>query len=436
MLKRKTWERIKLWKSMANKMGLLVTGARQVGKTYLIREFAKEHYRNCVEINLADNKRAAEAFAAAENAAELFRLITIYADVEMIRGETLIFIDEVQKCKEVVTAIKFLVEQTGYHYVLSGSLLGIELKDLRSAPVGYLDIVEMFPLDFEEFCDAKNVDRELLADTADAFLSRKEVPAALNDRLLGMFHEYLIVGGMPAAVDAYIGSNNLQQVRLIQNNIIALNKWDISQYASGRELKIKRVYDLIPAELNKQNKRFLLSDMDKKARFREYEDSLVWLTEAGVAIPVYCVESPVYPLMMSSATNLFKLFLSDVGLLTGIFIKDTSIEILTKNPFVNYGSIYENVVAQELHASGVVPYYYRSKRYGELDFVIEMPDGKVFPIEVKSGKDYKRHNALNNILGIPDYRIEEAFVLHDGNLEKDGRVTYLPVYMAGLLTIR
>jgi len=433
MLERKVWNQFELWRRMAGRTGLLVIGARQVGKTYIIRKFAETYYRNCVEINLAENKRAAAAFASAENAKELFRLITIYADVEMKPGETLVFIDEVQESKEVVTAIKFLVEQTGYHFILSGSLLGVELKDIRSVPVGYLDIIEMFPLDFEEFCGAKGVGRDLLEEAKGAFLSRSKVHEALNDKLLGLFHEYLVVGGMPAAVAAYVESNNLQQVRSIQSNIIALNKWDISKYAPGRELRIKSVYDSIPAELNKQNKRFILSDMDKRARFREYEDSLVWLTEAGVAIPVYCVEAPVFPLLMSSATNLFKLYLADVGLLTGIFVKDASVEILTKNPFVNYGSIYENAVAQELRVSGATPYYYRSKKHGELDFVIEIQGGEVAPIEVKSGKDYKRHNALCNVLAMPAYRIREAFVLHDGNLEQDGRVTYLPVYMAGWL---
>jgi len=238
---------------------------------------------------------------------------------------------------------------------------------------------------------------------------------------------------MPAAVSEFVSSNDLKSVRMMQENIISLNKWDISKYRDDGALLIKNMYEMIPAELNNQNKRFILKSMDERARFSRYMDSLVWLADAGVALPVFCVDEPVYPLMLSSATNLFKLFLSDVGLLTSTFMKKTTIEILAKNPNVNYGAIYENVVAQELHAAGFTPYYYKNKKRGELDFVIENVHGKVFPIEVKSGKGYKRHNALSNLLKTEEYGLEEGIVLCEDNVSKDGKVTYLPVYMAGFM---
>jgi len=433
MLKRKAYRAIERWKSTKTNQGLLVTGARQVGKTYIIREFARNHYAHFAELNLIENKKAADTLSAAENAADLFMRISILAETELIPGQTLIFIDEVQVCKEIVTSIKFLAEQTGFDFILSGSMLGVELKDIRSVPVGYLDTVVMYPLDFEEFCIANGVSGDALEAARDSVHDRVAVQDFIHERLLSLFHEYLIVGGMPAAVDAFCASRNIGTVRGIQENLILLNKQDISKYNERDALIIKDIYDLIPPELNNQNKRFVLKDMNEHARYGRYQECFIWLTEAGVALPVYNANEPVYPLKLSQASNLFKLFMNDVGLLTSTFLKDTAIEILNKNPNVNYGSIYENVVAQELKASGFELYYYRNKKLGELDFLIETPDGTVFPIEVKSGKDYKRHNALANVLGSDVYGLREGFVLCENNIERNGKVTYLPVYAAAWL---
>jgi predicted AAA+ superfamily ATPase len=433
MLKRKAWSLIEQWKTGKSNQGLLVTGARQVGKTYLIREYAKAKYGSVAEINLLENKKAAAAFDSADNAADLLVRISLLADVKLIEDETLIFIDEVQASKEIITAIKFLVEQSKYDFIISGSLLGVELKDIRSVPVGYLDTIEMYPLDFEEFCNASGVPGEILSNVRMALHARSEVPEFIHEQLLKLFYEYLIIGGMPAAIAEFAKTRNMQTVRNIQKNIIRQNKWDISRYNENDALNIKTIYDLIPAELNSQNKRFILKNMNERALFRQYVDSIAWLTEAGVAIPVYCVSEPVYPLKLSVATNLFKFFMSDVGLLTSTFMKGTSIDILARNPDVNYGAIYENAVVQELRAGGSDAYYYKNKKRGELDFVIETVQGQVLPIEVKSGKGYKRHNALSNLMSAPEYALEEGFVLCDGNVGRDGKVTYLPVYMAGWL---
>jgi predicted AAA+ superfamily ATPase len=420
--------------SAKSRQGLLVTGARQVGKTYLVREYAKANYKNIAEINLIENKQAAAILDAADDAADLFSRISLLANVELTEGATLIFIDEVQVSKEIITAIKFLVEQHRYDFVLSGSLLGVELKDVRSVPVGYLDTLEMYPLDFGEFCTARGITDDISGVVSEALADRREVPEYIHEKLIKLFHEYLIIGGMPAAVFEFVETHNLQGVRRIHSNLISQNKWDISKYSQQDALKIKTIYELIPPELNQQNKRFILKDMNERALFRQYADSIAWLTEAGVAIPVYCVNEPVYPLKLSSATNLFKLYMSDVGLLTSAFMKDTSIEILMKNPNVNYGSIYENAIAQELRARESDVYYYRNKKRGELDFVIETKQGQILPIEVKAGKNYKRHNALTNLMSAPEYSLTEGFVLSDGNVSKSGNITYLPIYAAGNLT--
>ncbi|MDR3295655.1 MAG: AAA family ATPase [Clostridiales Family XIII bacterium] len=440
MLKRKAYHAIKRWKDTKTKQGLLVTGARQVGKTYIIREFARDHYARFAEINLIENRKAADTLSAADNAADLFMRISVLAESELVPGQTLIFIDEVQVCKEIVTSIKFLAEQTGFDFILSGSMLGVELKNIRSVPVGYLDTLVMYPLDFEEFCVANGVPGDALDAAKGSVRARTAVPDYIHEKLLSLFHEYLIIGGMPAAVDAFCASRNIGAVRGIQENLILLNKQDISKYNERDALVIKNIYDLIPPELNNQNKRFVLKDMNDHARYGRYRECFIWLAEAGVALPVYNASEPVYPLKLSQASNLFKLFMGDVGLLTSTFMKDTAIEILNRNPNVNYGSIYENAVAQELKASGFELYYYRNKKLGELDFLVETPDGTVLPVEVKSGKDYKRHNALANIISSGIYDLREGFVLCENNVERNGKITYLPVYaaawLASLLPVR
>ena len=431
MLQRKAYDRIKQWKDTKKRQGLLVTGARQVGKTFLVRAFAREHYARFAEINLIENKRAATVIEGAENAADLFMRLSLLSETELVPGKTLIFIDEVQVCKEIVTAVKFLVEQNDFDFVLSGSLLGVELKNIRSAPVGYLDTLTMYPLDFVEYCRARNVPEDAVNAVNMAFSKREPVQEYLHEHLMKLFYEYLIIGGMPAAVAEFTDSKNIQTVRHIQENLILQNKHDISKYNEQDALVIKDIYDLIPAELNNQNKRFVLKNVNKHARYGRYQECFVWLADAGVALPAYNVEEPVYPLKLSQASNLFKLFMADVGMLTSTFFKDIALEILNKNPNVNYGSIYENAVAQELKAHGFELYYYKNKKLGEVDFMVETVKGQVLPIEVKSGKNYKRHNAIRNMLrrGM----MTEGFVLYDGNLYRDGNITYLPVYMTGCL---
>ncbi|MDR1765665.1 MAG: AAA family ATPase [Lachnospiraceae bacterium] len=428
-LKRKAYGQLLAWKRRKTRQGLLVTGARQVGKTYLIREFAKEQYGHFAEINLIENRQAASVLDAAESAQDLLMRMSVLAETELVPGETLIFIDEVQMAKETVTSIKFLVEKGGYDFIISGSLLGVELKNIRSVPVGYLDTVSMYPLDFMEYCLARGIPEAAMAAMGNAFTNREALPEYLHERFMSRFSEYLIVGGMPAVVAEFIDSGNIQTVRRLQENLIWQYKQDITKYNEPDSLIIKDIYDLIPSELNNQNKRFILKNMNEHARYGKYQECFVWLADAGVALPVYNANEPRYPLKLSKASNLFKLFMNDVGMLTSTFMRDTTIAILGKAGDVNYGSIYENMVAQELASHGHELYYYRSKKWGELDFLVETKEGRVIPIEVKSGKAYKRHRALDNVLAIPEYGIEEAMVFHDGNVLQEGKVSYLPIYM-------
>lgn len=431
MLKRKAMDDFVFWKEHKGKQALLVTGARQVGKTYLVREFAAQHYEHLVEINLLENKAARQAFDAAADSSDLFLRLSAFATEPLVPGKTLVFIDEVQESKETVTAVKFLVDRFGeYDYVLSGSLLGVELKNLRSVPVGYLDSVEMFPLDFEEYCWANGVAQNVLDAARNALRERRPVDEFVHQRLLRLFHEYLIAGGMPDPVSAFVGSHNVQVLRSRQNGIIERYREDISKYAenNAEARAIKRIFDLMPSELSQQNKRFVLSSIEDGAHFDRLEDEFLWLADAGVALPVYNVREPRYPLMLSMTSNFFKLFMNDVGLLTCMLGMDAVREVIADRLDVNFGALYENVVAQELRAHGFPLYYFKSRAMGELDFVVEHPPTKILPIEVKSGKSYKRHSALTKVLSTPNYGIDEALVLCEGNVEVEGGVTYLPVY--------
>ncbi len=412
-----------------NKGALLLSGARQVGKTYSVRRFAEKKFKSFIEINFVDNPDAVGIFSNAKNSSDILLRLSAFVNQPLIKGETLIFFDEVQLCPEIVTAIKFLVDDGRYRYIMSGSLLGVELNNLRSVPVGYMEVKEMYPLDLEEFMWAVGVNEDVIASLKKSWEEKKHVDDFVHKKMMDVFRLYLIVGGMPAAVMSYKENNNLQDVMASQREIISLYKKDISQYDEKRSLKIKEVFDLIPSELNSKSKRFFIKDINAKARAEMYENEFLWLKNAGVAIPVFNVDEPKLPLKLASSRNLFKLFSNDVGLLACQYSDGIQLKILTGDDAINHGSVYENVVAQELLAHGFDElYYYNSKKMGELDFILEY-DGNVFPVEVKSGKDYSRHRALNNILTCPEYDIPQAVVLCNNNFEVKDNVIYVPIYM-------
>ena len=420
------------WLKNSNK-ALLVTGARQIGKTWLIRdEIDKSGYIR-FEINFIDQPDMVEYLNAQMSAEEFLIKLKMIMPENCKPYETVVFFDEIQKCPEIVTKIKFLVDEGTFKYVMSGSLLGVELKGIASAPVGYLTVLRMYPMDFEEFMIANNVSQTTLDKIKEKFEMISPVDEFIHQKLLYMFFVYLIVGGMPDAVKTYIESRDIREVDKIQRDIVTLYKEDFSQYElEDKKLKIKSIYDIIPAELNKQNKKFVFTMLDKELKFDRYENSFLWLKDAGVALPVYNVDAPVVPLMASKSSNVFRLFSSDIGLLTSAYPAETKIELINKNGDVNNGAHFENAVAQQLTANGFEPYFCKKKNLGELDFVIEM-GGKVVPIEVKSGKTYKSHKALNHFMDVTDYHMEKAYVFSVGNVETEGAVIYLPIYMCYLL---
>ena len=428
MIYRKIEKELERFRTTDDRKALLITGARQVGKTYTIRKFAKENYENVIEINFIDNIKAAHLFENATGSEDLLLRISAVADKPMVPGKTLIFLDEVQACKEIITAIKFLVEEGSYKYILSGSLLGVELKDIRSVPVGYMDVINMYPMDFEEFALANGVSPRIIDTLRKCFEERTPVDAIVHEKMMALFGLYLIVGGMPYVVKKYIETNNLQEVLREQRSIINLYKMDISQYDPQHKLYIEEIFELIPSELNSKNKRFILKNLNENFKFSRYTNSFIWLKDAGVALPTFCATEPTVPLKLSQSTNLFKLFLSDVGLLAAMYMDDIQLKILNHEKDINFGSIYENAAAQELRAHGFDLYYFNSRKQGELDFLIEL-NGEILPIEIKSGKDYMRHAALSTVMANESYAIPTAYVFQNDNVSENGKIVYLPIYM-------
>ena len=426
---------IEEWLKRSDK-ALLVTGARQIGKTWLIREeIAKSGYCK-FEVNFIDQPDLVDYLNVKMSANEFLVKLKMIMPEDCKPQETVVFFDEIQKCPEIVTKIKFFVEEGSFKYVMSGSLLGVELKGITSVPVGYLTVLRMYPMDFEEFMIANNVSKTTLEMLKAKFETCQPVDEFIHQKLLSLFFIYLIVGGMPDAVKIYIATKDIREVDKVQRDIVALYKEDFSQHESeDKKLKLISIYDIIPAELNKQNKKFVFTMLNKELKFDRYENSFLWLKDAGVALPVYNVEAPVIPLKASKSSNVFRLFSNDTGLLTSAYPAETKLELINKNSEVNNGAHFENAVAQQLTANGLEPYFCKKKNIGELDVLVEM-DGKVVPIEVKSGKAYKAHKSLDNFMKISDYHIEKAYVLSVANMEQEGSVVYLPIYMCYLLKER
>lgn len=411
---------------------LLLTGARQVGKTYAIRHYAQQAGLDLVEMNFLLQPETKRIPDGAANVHELLLRISAYANRPLVPGKTLIFFDEVEEYVDILTWVKALVDEGRFKYALSGSLLGLELKNVRSEPVGYLSEFRMFPIDFEEFIRNVGVLDEVIDSVRTAWEQHQPVDAYIHEKLLKLFNLYLIVGGMPAAVQTYVDTNDLQRVLLEQQAILTLYKKDIARYDPDNKLYINDIFELIPSELNAKNKRFILKNLNEHIKFSRHENSFVWLRDADMALPTYNVEEPCVPLKLNELRNLFKLFQNDVGLLASQYVGGIQLKILQGDVNINNGAIYENAVAQELHAHGWQLRYFNSKKQGEVDFLLEQDD-EIIPLEVKSGKDYQRHIALNNVMENTAYGIRRAIVLSNDNLSMRNNVLYAPIYMTMFL---
>lgn len=412
---------------------LLIDGARQVGKTYIIRYVCKRLFDNFIEINLVEDCRGDRLFADVRNVDDFYlRLSMIGGDKMGSKRDTVVFLDEIQQYPELLTLLKFLREDGKFTYIASGSLLGVTLAHTTSIPMGSIRKIRMFPLDFEEFAIASGINAYALEAMRGKFRALEPLDESTHNKMLDLFRKYLLVGGLPDAVNLYLETHNIRRIRELHSEILEYYSADAAKYDREKKLKIARIYELIPSNLCNKKKRVVVKDIDNRegSRFSEYEDEFDYLVNSGIALEVKAVANPVFPLKESETKNLLKLYLNDVGLLSSVLYGDNIRAILGDANSVNLGAVYESVVASELIAHGYKLYYYDNRSKGEVDYLIDdYADLCVMPIEVKSGKDYTVHSALNNFLSSPTYRIARSYVLNnDRAVTVKGKIVYLPIY--------
>ncbi|MBQ9678368.1 MAG: ATP-binding protein [Prevotella sp.] len=413
---------------------LLVNGARQIGKSYLIRYVGKKLFKNFVEINLKEDAEGAGIFSSVKDTDDFYLQLGAIAGNRLDKKEnTLVFLDEIQAYPHLLTMLKFLSQEDRYTYIASGSQLGVALSQTASVPIGSVAIEEMYPLDFEEFLLAMGCGEDTISGVREKFQAKDFLNESLHNYMLQQFKLYLLVGGMPEAINKFLENRNIAEVRKVQHDIHSLYRVDASQYDDNRKLVIRKIYDMIPSYMENKKKRIVVKNIENTPghkQFSDYAEEFEYLTNSGIALSVQAISNPHFPLLESENKNLLKLYLNDVGLLTSLLYSLNINAILRDEKSVNLGSVYESVVAQELHAHGFSLHYYDNKQRGEVDFLLDdYGNLSVLPIEVKSGKDYKTHSALDNFLRTPDYNIHHAVVFsNERQVFEEKGVVYMPVY--------
>lgn len=435
MLYRKITKRIEEYLSSDSNRMLLIEGARQIGKSYIINHIGSKMFPNYIEINMEKDKLGDRIFAEAKTTNDFYMALSIFAGDKMKeKSNTLVFIDEIQAYDHLLTLVKFLMEENRFTYIASGSQLGVTLKNTQSLPIGSLDIEHMYPLDFEEFLYANGVGQMAVESMRESFKNRESLQETIHQKIMDLFKKYLLVGGLPKAVKTFVQTHNVAEFRSVQNEAHQLYGVDASKYEeeNNKKLKIRRIYDMIPSSLENKKKRIVIKDIENKdwKRTDDYLEEFDYLICSGVALEVKAISTPTYPLIENSGKNLLKLYLNDVGILSGIYYKNNIKAIMTDVKSINLGAIYETVVAQELKAHGFALHYYDNKKIGEVDFIIDDVDNlSNIPIEVKSGKDYKIHSALDKFLSNKDYNIKKAYVFsNEPEVYTENNITYLPIY--------
>ena len=435
MLYRKITKRIEEYLSSDSNRMLLIDGARQIGKSYIINHVGSKMFPNYIEINMEKDKLGDKIFAEAKTTKDFYMALSIFAGDKMKeRSNTLVFIDEIQAYDHLLTLVKFLMEEKKFTYIASGSQLGITLKKTQSLPMGSLDVQHMYPLDFEEFLYANGVGEMAIESMRESFIQRKTLPEAIHEKIMDLFKKYILVGGLPKAVKTFVETHNVTAFRSVQDEIHELYGVDASKYEeeNNKRLKIRRIYDMIPSSLENKKKRIVIKDIEDKKwkRAEDYLEEFDYLIHSGVSLEVKAISTPTYPLIENSTKNLLKLYINDVGILSGIYYKNNIKAVMSDMNSINLGAVYETVVAQELKAHGYNLYYYDNKKNGEVDFIIDDVDNlSNIPIEVKSGKDYKVHSALDKFISNKDYNIKQAFVLsNEQKVYTENNITYLPIY--------
>ena len=421
-------------RSDANKV-LVIDGARQIGKTFIIRHVGQQLFENYIEINFVEDLNGAKLFEQARTVKDFyFQLSTIAGEKMGEKKNTLIFLDEIQAYPHLLTMLKFLKQDDRFTYIASGSLLGVTLRKTSSIPIGSIEIKRMFPLDFEEFLLANGFNPFAIDVMREKFLAGESLDAAAHEKVMDLFKKYLLIGGLPDAVNSFVADINIVKVRTIHHDIRSFYADDAAKYEAdnNRKLKVRRIYDMIPSNLENKKKRVVFQDIEDKRgkRFSDYQDEFEYLISAGIALDVNAISTPVFPLTQAVGKNLLKLYLNDVGLLTEVLYGSNIRAVMDDETGINLGAVYESVVAQELAAHGCKLYYYDNRTKGEVDYLIDDYDSlSAVPIEVKSGKDYTVHSALNTFVKNDDYHVKKAYVLSNTReITTSGKITYLPIY--------
>ena len=421
---------------------LILEGARQIGKSFSIREAGTRLYPNYVEINFVEDDEGDQLFKNIHKKEDFYLTLSMVAGDKLSgRDDTLVFLDEIQHYPQYLTMLKFLREDGRYRYIASGSLLGITLQDTTSIPVGSIIRKEMFQLDFEEFLIANGFGTEAIAMLRHSYENRQSLTEEHHNRMLDLFRRYLLVGGMPDAVNAYLDTHNIVRVRDVQDNIRSMYADDASKYEKehSKKLLIRRIYEMVPSQMENKKKRIVAQEIRGKEgdRFAQYQEEFEYLVSSSISLAVHAISNPHFPLSESLQKNLLKLYLNDVGMLSGMLYHNNIRPILDDVRSINLGSVYESVVAQELRAHGHKLFYYDNRKQGEVDYLVDDYTAmSAHPIEVKSGKDYTVHSALNNLLKNPDYNIQAATVIsNEREIRQDGKITYMPVYLVMFMAV-
>ncbi len=430
-LHRKIEKYIKTFFLEFNNKILIIDGARQVGKSFIIRKVCNEIFSNYVEINLLEDSLSEKNFENIKSTKDFYTQVSaVYGDKLNNSQDTIIFLDEIQTYPHLLTLLKFLNQENKYRYICSGSLLGVTLLNTASIPMGSIEIKKMYPLDFEEFLIANEFNA--FESIYENFKEKKSLSTNIHNILLNHFKDYLIVGGLPECVKTFIETGNIKTIRTIQTNISNFYIDDATKYDRENKIEAKLIYEYIPSLMENKKNRVIIKNIKNKPgyTFKYFEKSFEYLISAGIAINTQAISNPTFPLLESAKKSLLKLYLNDVGLLTNILFKENVAAIKNNTTSINLGNVYETVVAEELHSRYDKIYYYDNKKNGEIDFLIDNYDDlSILPIEVKSGKNFTVHSAIDKFIDNKNYNVNKGIILSNNiDIKENGGKLYLPIY--------
>ncbi len=432
VLKRKIYDKLISWKDNHRNNCLMVIGARQVGKTYIIREFGDKNYERFYELNFISNKEYQDIFSGDIDAGTILRKMSlVIPNFEIVPNKTLIFLDEIQDCPNAITALKFLAQDNNFDCIASGSMLGMAYKRVTSFPVGYVDRVYMDSLDFEEFCWANGCSCDAIKYLKEDFLSNKAVSDSVHKRMLELFKSYIVLGGMPDVINEFLETQNYNLAQNVQRRIISDYKDDIIKYADETDkVKIRACFDSIPFQLAKENKKFKYKVVEKNSNKKKYYGALQWLYDAGIINFCYNLTNPEFPFEGNKIDDCFKVYMRDTGLLVAMLDDGTNTDIMNGNLAIYKGAIYENVIADIFHKLGKKLYYFEKNSTLEIDFFIRFEDVAT-AVEVKSA-DNTKSKSLKSVMS--NYNVAKGIKLSAKNSNQiTENVISMPLYMCMFL---